>query len=290
MNKNKSLIITIVVLAIIIAGVSFFAFHQMQQNKEMSELFAIEKMEMENEYSTFATQYDELQIQINNDSLREKLENEKLKTQRLLEELRQVKTSNAAEIMRLKKELKTVRAVLRSYVIQIDSLNKINAALQEENKAVKSKYTAATREISNLSKEKESLNKQVTLASQLDATNIVTEPLNKRNREAKRAKDVKKLAISFTIVKNITAKTGNKTVYVRIAKPDNEVLTKSESNRFAYEDREISYSIKKMIEYTGEEQTVTVYWDVEEFMPSGTYRVYIFADGNMIGQNSFTLK
>ena len=290
MNKNKSLIIIIVVLAIIIAGVSFFAVQQMQQNKEMSELFAVEKMEMENEYSTFATQYDELQIQINNDSLREKLESEKLKTQRLLEELRQVKSSNAAEIMRLKKELKTVRAVLRSYVMQIDSLNKINAALKEENREVKSKYSAATRQITNLSKEKESLNEKVTLASQLDATNIVTEPLNRRNREARKAKDVKKLAISFTIVKNITAKTGNKTVYVRIAKPNNEVLTKSASNTFAYEDRNISYSIKKMIEYTGEEQTVTVYWDVEEFMPSGTYKVYIFADGNMIGQNSFTLK
>ena len=289
MNKNKSLII-IVILAILVAGVSFFAIHQMQQNKEMSELFAIEKMEMENEYSTFATQYDELQIQINNDSLRKKLESEKLKTQRLLEELRQVKTSNAAEIMRLKKELKTVRAVLRSYVMQIDSLNKINAALQEENKEVKSKYSAATRQISTLSKEKESLNEKVTLASQLDATNIVTEPLNKRNREARKAKDVKKLAVSFTIVKNITAKTGNKTVYVRIAKPDNEVLTKSDSNTFPYEDRNISYSMKKMIEYTGEEQTVTLYWDVEEFMPSGTYKVYVFADGNMIGQGSFTLK
>lgn len=289
MNKNKSLII-ILILAILVAGVSFFAIHQMQQNKEMSELFAIEKMEMENEYSTFATQYDELQIQINNDSLREKLESEKLKTQRLLEELRLVKTSNAAEIMRLKKELKTVRAVLRSYVMQIDSLNKINAALQEENKEVKSKYSAATRQISTLSKEKESLNEKVTLASQLDATNIVTEPLNKRNREARKAKDVKKLAVSFTIVKNITAKTGNKTVYVRIAKPDNEVLTKSDSNTFPYEDRNISYSMKKMIEYTGEEQTVTLYWDVEEFMPSGTYKVYVFADGNMIGQGSFTLK
>lgn len=290
MDKNKSLIITIVVLAVVVAGVSFFAIHQMQQNKEMTQLYEIEKMEMENEYSTFATQYDELQIQINNDSLREKLESEKLKTQRLLEELRQVKTSNAAEIMRLKKELKTVRAVLITYVIQIDSLNKINAALQEENKEVKSKYSAATRQISSLAKEKESLNEKVTLASQLDATNIVTEPLNKRNREAKRAKDVKKLAISFTIVKNITAKTGNKTIYVRIAKPDNEVLSKSDSNTFAYEDRNISYSIKKMIEYTGEEKSVTVYWDVEEFMPSGTYNVYIFADGNMIGQNSFNLK
>lgn len=290
MEKNKSLIIAIIVLVIIALGAAFFGINQMQQNKEMSELFAIEKEEMENEYSTFATQYDELQIQINNDSLREKLESEKLKTQRLLEELRQVKTSNAAEIMRLKKELKTVRAVLRTYVIQIDSLNKLNEALKEENKEVKNKYSAATRQISSLSKEKESLNKKVTLASQLDATNITTSPLNKRGKTAKKAKDAKKLAISFTIVKNITAETGNKTLYVRIAKPDNEILTKSDSNTFAYENRNISYSIKKYIEYTGEEQTVTVYWDVEEFLPSGTYNVYIFADGNMIGQGSFGLK
>ena len=142
--NNKKFIITIIILAVIVAAVSFFAVNEARKNKEMSQLFAVEKQEMENEYSTFATQYDELQIQINNDSLREKLESEKLKTQRLLEELRQVKTSDAAEIMRLKKELKTVRAVLRSYVMQIDSLNKINAALMQENQEVKSKYSAAT--------------------------------------------------------------------------------------------------------------------------------------------------
>ena len=290
MNKNKILIATIVVLVILFGGISYFAFHQLQKNQEMTELFAIEKEEMENEYSTFATQYDELQIQINNDSLREKLESEKLKTQRLLEELRHVKTSNAAEIMRLKKELKTVRAVLRTYVIQIDSLNKLNAALTEENRAVKSKYHAATTQISNLAKEKKSLNEKVSLAAQLDATNIVASPLNKRGKKARKAKDAKKIAVSFTIVKNITATTGNKTLYVRIAKPDNEVLCKNASDTFQYEDRAINYSIKKYIEYTGEEQSVTVYWNVEEFLPGGTYHIYLFADGNMIGQNSFNLK
>ena len=95
--NNKKFIITIIILAVIVAAVSFFAVNEARKNKEMSQLFAVEKQEMENEYSTFATQYDELQIQINNDSLREKLESEKLKTQRLLEELRQVKTSDAAE-------------------------------------------------------------------------------------------------------------------------------------------------------------------------------------------------
>jgi predicted RNase H-like nuclease (RuvC/YqgF family) len=290
MDKNKKFIIIIVLLIVIIGGVSFFAFRQVQENKEMTELFAIEKEEMENEYTTFATQYDELQVQINNDSLRQKLESEKLKTQRLLEELRQVKTSNAAEIMRLKKELKTVRAVLRSYVIQIDSLNRINEALTTENKEVKKKYSEATRQINTLAQEKKSLNEKVTLAAQLDATNISIQPMNKRGKSAKKVKDVKKIAVSFTLVKNITAKTGERTLYIRIAKPDNEVLSKNASDTFAYENRQLEYSIKKYIEYTGEEQTVTVYWDVEEYLPAGTYKVYIFADGTMIGQQSFGMK
>lgn len=289
MEKNKKFTIILIVLVVVIAGVSFLAINEFRKNKEMAEVFAVEKEEMENEYSTFAAQYDELQVQINNDSLREKLESEKLKTQRLLEELRQVKTTNAAEIIRLKKELKTVRAVLRTYVIQIDSLNRLNAALMEENKEVKSKYTAATAQINTLSEEKKNLNEKVSLAAQLDATNISALPMNKRGRKARRVKDVKKIAISFTIAKNITAETGNKTVYVRIAKPDNSILSKGNTT-FAYEDREITYSIKKYIEYTGEEQSVTVYWDVEEFLPSGTYNVYVFADGNMIGQNSFEMK
>ncbi len=290
MDKSKKLIYVIILLIVIVGGVSFYALQQRQENKEMSELFAIEKLEMENEYTTFATQYDELQVQINNDSLREKLESEKLKTQRLLEELRQVKTSNAAEIMRLKKELKTVRAVLRSYVIQIDSLNRLNEALTAENKQVKQQYTQATRQINTLSQEKKSLNEKVTLAAQLDATAISVTPKNKRGKTAKKAKDTKKIAISFTIVKNITAQTGERALYVRIAKPDNDILTKSASDTFAYENRELAYSIKKYIEYTGEEQNVTVYWDVEEYLPSGTYNVYIFSDGSMIGQQSFEMK
>jgi uncharacterized coiled-coil DUF342 family protein len=222
--------------------------------------------------------------------LREKLATEKLRTQRLLEELRQVKSSNAAEITRLKKELKTVRAVLRSYVVQIDSLNRLNEALTTENKEVKKKYNEATRQINTLAQEKKNLNEKVTLAAQLDATNITIVTKNKKGKATDKVKNVKKIAVGFTIVKNITAKTGERTLYVRIAKPDNEVLSKSASDTFTYENRELAYSIKKYIEYTGEEQTVTVYWDVEEYLPAGTYNVYIFADGTMIGQQSFNMK
>jgi len=255
----------------------------------MAQLFALDKQEMENEYNSFATQYDELQVQINNDSLKQKLESEKLKTQRLLEELRQVKTTDAAEIARLKKELKTVRAVLRTYIIQIDSLNRLNEVLTNENKEVKMKYSEATSQINSLSQEKKNLNQKVTLAAQLDATNISISAKNKRGKETDKVSNVKKLAISFSIVKNITAETGERTLYIRIAKPDNDILSNGNST-FTYENRSLDYSIKKYIEYTGEEQNVTVYWDVQEYLPAGTYNVYIFAEGNMIGQKSFSLK
>ncbi|MDO4949857.1 MAG: hypothetical protein Q4E55_06805 [Bacteroidales bacterium] len=290
MDKNKKLIFVIIILIIVLGGISFYAIFKTKENSDMKELFAIEKEEMENEYTTFATQYDELQIQISNDSLREKLESEKLKTQRLLEELRQVKSSNAAEITRLKKELKTVRAVLRSYVVQIDSLNRVNEALTTENQQVKKKYSEASRQIKTLSQEKKNLNERVQLAAQLDVTNISVVPKNKKGKVAKKAKDTKKIAVSFTVVKNITAKTGQRTLYIRITQPGNEVLCKNSGDTFTYENRQLTYSIKKYIEYTGEEQTVSVYWDVAEFLQSGTYSVYVFADGVMAGSGTFDLK
>ena len=144
-------------------------------------------------------------------------------------------------------------------------------------------------QISNLSEEKKNLTKTVTLAAQLDATNISVQPTNKRGKTAKKVKDIVKFKINFSIVKNITAETGERTLYIRITKPDNDVLTKSSSNTFPYENRELVYSIKKYIEYNGEEQAVTVYWDVEEYLYAGTYRVDIFADGTLIGSQSFSL-
>lgn len=290
MNSKRTLIIVLIaLLALALATVSYFLVQKNNENKEMAALFELEKEEMENEYSTFANQYEELQIKINNDSLQIKLEREKLKTQRLLEELRQTKSTNAAEIARLKKELRTVRAVMRSYIIQIDSLNQLNEALTTENKKVKAQYRAATQQLNNLAEEKEALNQKVELAAQLDATNIRLEMKNKRGKETEKLKRATKLAISFTIAKNPTATTGERDIYVRIMKPNGDILSKGDYT-FAYENRQLQYSIRKYIEYTGEEQNVTVYWDIEEFLGAGTYQVFLFSEGKLIGSQEFALK
>lgn len=290
MQNNKLKIILFTIIGILVAAAAFLGWRwskSEQENVEMQELFALEKEELESEYATFATQYDELKVRITNDSLQAKLEQEKLRTQQLLEELRQTKATDAAEITRLKKELKTLRAVMRNYVMQIDSLNRINDKLSKENKQVKERYKEASKTISTLNEEKEALTEKVELASQLDIMGLKMYPAKKSGKEISKIKKAKKLVMNFIIAKNITATTGEKTIYARILAPDGNVLTKSPSNLFTYENREINYSIKKYIEYTGEEQQITLYWDIEEYLQAGKYRVHIFADGNMIGYNDF---
>ncbi len=290
MKKVWFVLAMIVILAL--AGVAFWLFKGLQEQKqtvqEMQELAELDKQEMENEYERFTLQYSEMMTQINNDSIVVQLTREQLRTQQLLEELKNVKATNAREIARLKKELATVREVLKAYVRQVDSLNQVNIALRDENTHIKSALEQSNREKAGLQNEKASLSEKVAIAAQLDATNIVMQPLNKRGKAAKKMKDCKKIMVNFTITKNVTAENGNRAIYVRIQTPSGMVLTNG--GTINYEDRTIEYSMKKNIEYTGEEIAVSTYWNVAEFLDGGDYLISIFADGNMIGSKTFSFK
>jgi len=244
----------------------------------------MDKREMENEYENFARQYNEMKTQVNNDSLMAQLEREQQRTQELLEELQRTKSNDAAEITRLKKELATMRQVLKSFVAEIDSLNRLNTQLSNENQNLRQQQVAQQQQITTLNEEKETLTDKVAIASQLDAFGVRVNALNKKGKTAKKVADVKKFQISFSITRNVTATTGNRSIFVRILKPTNEVLGGGGS--FSFENRNLEYSIRKDIEYNGEETPVTVYWDVNEMLIAGQYKVQIFADGKNIGGGS----
>ena len=289
-RKMKKYLIPLILLCLLLAGGLVWLYlnldKQKQENREMQELAALDKQEMENEYQQFALQYSEMKTQINNDSIVAQLSAEQEKTQRLLAELKQVKANDAREITRLKKELATVRAVLRSYVIEIDSLNRLNQNLQEENTRVKAQYQEATQQIEGLSSEKQSLSEKVAIAAQLDAIGITMQAKDKRNKNTDRMSKCKTVQVNFSLAKNVTAQNGMRTVYVRITSPTGSLLGNAGS--FNYENRTLQCSMKKAVEYGGQETPVTLYWNVDQSMVGGNYQVSIFADGHMIGSRSFS--
>lgn len=292
-NATRLIILGILVALIAIAAAVlgyhyFYTKPLLEENEELKELAELEKQEMESQYRDFDVQYEMLQSQLSNDSLIAQIENERRHTQQLLEELERTKATDAAEIKRLKAEIASLREVLKSYIVQVDSLNRLNQSLSEENTQIKAQVAEQSTQISTLSTERNQLKDKVNIAAQLDATGFWVTPKNKKGKDTQKVKDVKKLAFGFTIVKNVTAQNGQRIIYARILKPDNSVM--GQKGTFAYENTQLEYTEKKYIDYTGEEEKVTMYSDVTEFLEAGTYKLFIFCDKQMIGQTTFTLK
>ena len=292
MNKNKyiALIVGIVVLALCVCALVWMNLQQKTEIKEIVEQMEFEKEQLEDEYEELAIQFDGYQTpDIHSDSLVELLSQEKQRVQDLLEELRITKVTNARRIAELKKELATVRQVMVSYVHQIDSLDRTNKRLVKENQQVKQQYQEVARQAQQLEEERTQLAEVVSRASMLEISHFEMIALNKRDRKTTIYNQIQKLQFDYTIGRNITNKPGMKTLYMRITRPDGEVMQKSLNDVFRFENSEIDYSISKEFEYAGEEISGSLYWLVEEILQIGWYNADFFVDGELIGSFPFQI-
>ena len=288
--SNKKLIYIISAVAVVLIAVVFVMYLQNRKEyKAVVEEMTEEKVLLTEEFQTLALDYDSLQS--NNDTLNLMLEQEREKISHLIEEIKTIKATNASKIREYKKELTSLRSVMRNFVVQIDSLNQRNQELSEENQQYKKQVNKIQDSYNELEKQKETLAKKVDIASKLETYNYEVEGLNSKDRETKKARNVSKIRVCFTIQKNITAPIGEKNVYLRILRPDEALLVRSLDDKFEYEEEEINFSARRVIEYGGEELDVCIFYQADEgeLLP-GTYTADIFADGFNIGTTSFELK
>ncbi len=291
---KKSVVYTIfAVLLVLVAVLAYLFLSQRKEMNEMVEQMTIEKEELEDEYEDLAIQFDGYQqMDIRNDSLQDLLAREQQRVQDLLEELRTTKASNARRIAELKKELATVRAVMKDYVRQIDSLNATNARLTVENQQVRQEnqqYRSRNEELTQANTE---LTETVTRAAMLEVTSSTVTMLNKNDKKTRMSSHARKLQFDFVIAKNITCTPGMKDLYVRVITPAGELMDESEGKLFAFESGEIPYSLTQQIEYSGEAYSGTCYCPLGEGekVQQGFYTVDFFCEGNLIGSFPFQLK
>lgn len=293
MNRKAFIIALTAVIVLLIGAVIYLWQKDRRTSREMEEIVEMmefEKEQLAEEFETFSLELGDYPTTVRNDSLVRLLDEEKVKVQQLLEELRITKATNARRIAELKKELTTVRTVMKSYVVQIDSLNRVNVRLEQENKQVRQQYDVATRKVEILSKERETLTETVARASRLEVTAITYTALNAKGRPTRRYAQIATLQFDFTVSRNITTEPGMKTVFLRITRPDGEVLVKDAAHLFPFEDKEIAYSARKDFEYAGEEVADVIYWQVEEILQTGTYWADFFVDGNHVGSHGFEIR
>ncbi len=290
-NSNKPYIITIIILVIMLGVVTYLYLTQKTQTQvvvaelDTSEL---EKAKINEELNQLLVEYESLKT--DNEEMNLKLEVEQKKIEELLENLKKVKANNAYQIAQYKKELSTLREIMKSYIVQIDSLNTRNQILVAENTKIKDSYKQVIEHNTNLKSENEELSEKVDIASVIKALNIAATPINKRSKPVYKAKKVSKVKVCFTLSENEIVASGKKTVYIRIARPDELVLASSEDNVFDFEGSKIIYTERRDVEYNNKPVNLCVYWKNDQDLISGTYYVDIFTEGKIIGETTFSLK
>lgn len=208
------------------------------------------------------------------------------------EEIQKLIESNAGR-RQIQRKLDYLRGITQDYVAQIDKLLKENENLKSEIRGIQDNLKSEQEKSQTLAKDKENLKEQLNSAAVLSAYSISATGIRykqggKKEEIVDRAKKVEKIKIAFTLGKNPLVEQGLKTVYVRIARPDNAIL--NDGSSFDFEGKQIMYSLKETVYYKGSPMNVTLYYQGSDRIVAGNYNIAIFSDGKEIGQTQLTLK
>jgi hypothetical protein len=285
-EKRNNLVVIILTVLLIILTILYF--QQKYQDRVMNRQLTVEKDSIASELSRMVTGYNSMKTE--NDSLNKSIVVSKTKVDELLKEVEQVKNVSYKEILKYKNEAATLREIMRNFVVQIDSLNRKNQQLMNENVEVKQQVTEAKSRNEQLEQEKSKLQQTVSLAQQLEAQGLRAAGINSKGKEQSKASKIEKIKIDFVLSKNLTAKRGGKNIYVRIQRPDQILLLKSEKDVFTFENMKIPYSAMREVEYEGNDLPVSIYYNLSGPINPGKYTIDVFADGSNIGTTVLDVK
>jgi len=220
---------------------------------------------------------------------------QKEKIQSLIDQINKNKNMSASQLFQLRKENETLRGIMKSYVIQIDSLNTLNLKLTSDLDQTTTTLNTTKEERDMFKLDAEEKGAQVKKGSKLQAFGFgsvgLKMKLNNTTEVTKNARSVVQIKSSFTISENPITPSGKKIVYMQVINPDGKTMQTKSSNTVQTDLGNIAYSDKKEIDYQNERIDLAIYYDLKgEEALKGNYKVKIYCEGNLIGTDSFTLK
>jgi FtsZ-binding cell division protein ZapB len=286
-EKKKDVPIKMIATSIILGGILIFLlfmyFDQRHKMAEMEIILTHEKDSLANELRQMVYAYDTLKT--NNDTLNAGLEKERERIVQLLS----INASNVQLIRKYKAEITTMRDIMKSYIVQIDSLNSRNKFLSAENTEIRQQISQVRSTNTELSKVKEELSNKVEIASVIQAKNISAVTLNKNRKETSRLNLLDKLRICFTLRENPLAEAGPKEVFMRVLRPDSLLITSSPDNIFTFNENKLIYSASRVVDYMNQDIEMCIFLDNTGDFIIGNYSVELYLENNKIGTTNFII-
>lgn len=297
-NKKKGLILWIIILLLMgTNGYTIWLLLQEQsrvvEQKVVTETVIVERDNVKSDLLVLQKDYEGI---VAKDALMQKdIDEKKARIEELIIEAEKHK-GDAYMLSKLRKEAETLRSIMQGYVRTIDSLNALNQNLVAEKKTVLKQLDVEKEKQNTLVKEKEELKTTIAKGSILTCFNVSAKAVlfkkgGKKEIETTKARKTEKIKVSFSLGENKIAKSGEKTVFIRITTPDGKELAKSydETYKFTFNKSSGYYAGKETLNYANVEISGVTYCEGQgEFVP-GNYVIDITCDGVVIGNGSIKL-
>jgi len=294
-NNNLWMYIVLIVLALGIIGLSIY---MISIKKELSGLVAekeAQRVELVEELNNLMQEHEKIKV-----SYGEMSDSLVAMDSIIKSDAKEIKNllNYKWEYYTIKKKLSRLQVVSQNYVRQMDSLYTVNSALTEENLQMKEEIQIERRRNDNLNQQKEELSGKVEEASILGSYNIDAGAYRVKGNGSEVKTDkirrTDRIKVCFTLSANSIVAAGTKSIYIRVARPNKEILTKGRTNQYTFEHKgeTLQYTEKKDIDYQNEAMDLCLRWNkrsTQELEP-GIYHVDIFDGDNNIGHAIFELK
>jgi hypothetical protein len=296
-RSDMAMKIIVIVLAIIVIGLIIMLFSSRSTLKSLLAEKEQQRVELKQELDSLLIEHEKVKVEYG--QLADSLVNKDSVIQANATEIRRL-LDTEWEYYKVKKKLGQLQLVAQGYVRQIDSLYRVNATLSEENVAIKKNLKDLKKENEQIENDRKVLSGKVEIAAVLKAVNMEATGIRVRGNGEKevttdKVQRVDEVRVCFTISENAIATPGKKDIYIRIARPDQEILMKGRLDDFSfeYQGERLQYSMMQTIDYENRAVDLCEYWKKEyssQEMTAGLYHVDIFCENAVIGHTTFTLR
>ncbi len=279
---------TAIILAIVaVALAAALAYVYLQKSKLVGELEE-EKADLTEQIVALQADYDSLSSDY--EVINSQLDSSREEVAQLVDRIKRTQAVDRAKIRQYEKELGTLRSIMRSYVVQIDSLNTLNHKLTVEAANARKEAAEAGRRNEELTAQVTSYKEQVAVGSKLKARGITLQAYNGSDKVTDRSSRVKYLVATLSLVENEIAERGPVRIYVRVKDPEGLILLNNASTDFTVGGETLSASASREIDYEGQEVEVSIYVkDVGEFT-KGIYTVEAYTTKALLGRSELMLR
>ena len=275
----------LIAVAVLLAGTLAYIWYEKSslvkdltlEKEELTE----QMIALQNDYATLSSDYDEINLQ---------LDSSRLEVQLLIEKLAKTEATNRSKIRQYEKELGTLRSIMKSYIVQIDSLNTLNKKLTADAAAARREAAESKKRQQELSKEVESLSGQVAAGSVIKARGIRIEAYNASDKVTDRSSRVVRLLTTLSLVENDLAPKGPVRVYIRVKGPDGILLTNDTQRTFEVNGEPMICSASREVDYQGKEVEMSIYLNDITGYIKGIYTVEAYTTQSLLGSAELMLR